>query len=114
MGKLALAERIGSVLTLVSTDTSVKVVRSFKIFGDFPADDGIEVVFDFVKDDQGVLSVQLERRTSNLNPTCNSWTLSAIEDRDPSGLKGFIEFASSLGLRGAQLAHLIEGLKPRG
>jgi hypothetical protein len=111
MGKTALAERVGIVLHLVDKENKpAEIVRSFKISGDFPKDQGIEVIFDFAKDSDGVEVVHLTRRTSNKNRERKTWTLSAIADRDSKGLQGFTQFADSLGIKGAQLAKLIEAL----
>ncbi len=112
MSKTALTRRVGSVLKLVHTDTEAQVVRSMKISGDFPAHAGIEVIFDFTKDAHDELSVILSRRTGGKVRLRNSWALSAVERRDFKELKGFKEFADSLGLKVPQLAKIIEGLRP--
>ena len=113
MSQAALRERIGSVLKLVESGKSAEIVRSWKVSGDFPANRDIEVIFDFAKHDDGTIAVQLSRRLGS-RTSKKEWSLAAIEDRDPKGLGGFIEFAASLGLKGAQLAKLIEGFKPPG
>ncbi|HEV8666881.1 MAG TPA: hypothetical protein VN665_03495 [Candidatus Paceibacterota bacterium] len=111
MSRTALSERIGTVLTLVEKDNSrAEIVRSYKISGDFPKHPGIEVVFDFAKESEGSIVVNLTRMTGGRSRTRKNWTLTAIADRDAVGLAGFKDFAESLGLKGAQLANLITGL----
>lgn len=111
--RLAVAERVGTMLSLVRSDGSAEIVRSMQIVGDFPPDKGIKVMFDFAKQPgkEGLI-VQLTRELNNTPPRRGEWELSAIQNRDAAGLAGFTDFAKSVGITGAQLANLVEGLKP--
>ena len=112
MSKVAQLERIGTVLKLVESGKEAEIVRSYKVSGEFPAHETIEVTFDFARQEDGTKIVHLTRFKQKKASVRKTWTLAAIEDRDSKGLGGFIEFAASLGLKGAQLAKIIEGFKP--
>jgi hypothetical protein len=89
-----------------------KIICS-KVVTGFPADhSSLQVTFDFFLNEDGRLSVHVSRKTGHRTNRSGTWELVAIENRDSKGLSGFVEFASSLGQKGAQLAHLIQGLKP--
>lgn len=116
MTQTVLKERVGRVIKSVkgANGQDATIIRSMLLKEVFPDDrPGLEVIFDFFNDEQGQLAVHVQRKTSaKVRQKCH-WTLSAIENRDATGLEGFREFADSLGLKGFQLANIICGLKPR-
>ncbi len=114
MPQVHMAKRTGCVLQGVKgpDGQDAKIVRSMRVSGNFPAHEGIEVIFDFYLDDHAQRAVYLRRRTGNKTNRRGHWTLSAIENREPAGLAQFKEFAESLGLKGANLANIICGFKP--
>jgi hypothetical protein len=113
MGCKILEKRVGTVLQgIVGPDGQpAKVLCSKKISGDFSVGPTVEVTFDFYHNEHGALAVHLTRRCRHRTQT-GQWEVSAIDNRDAKGLKGFIEFAETLGLKGANLANIISGLKP--
>ena len=91
-----------------------KIIHS-RVATGFPAEHvSLQAVFDFFKNEHGRLSVRVSRKTGDKVNRTGIWEFTAIENRDSKGLVGFTDFAASLGIKGAQLAHLISGFKPSG
>lgn len=87
------------------------VIRSIQMKEVFPANPGIEVFFDFYKDEKGEVALHLRRRSSGKTRCTGQWPLSAIEAKDGKRLAGFKEFAEKLGLKAYQLANIVCELK---
>jgi hypothetical protein len=106
--------RIGrALLDIKGPDGKDATIIDSKIVSGFPADHtSLVVKFDFFINEHGRLSVHAARETGQKVNRLATWELAAIENLDAHGLVGFKTFAESLGIKGSQLRHLIQGCKP--
>lgn len=83
----------------------LKIVRSFRILGDLP----VPVTFDFAG--EGINQMVHVVADVDGKRVCGLWSVAAVKNRDAKLLGGFREFADMLDRNGAQLAHIIMGLR---
>lgn len=116
MTQAVLAQRVGKELKGVKgpNGADAKIDRSILMKEVFPDKPGMELVFDFYTDEQGKCAVHVQYKTGGKTRHTGHWTISAIENLDSEGLKGFREFAGKASLKGFQLANLIKSLRPKG